>query len=400
MPKISERGRMIPSSPIRKLTKFAEIAAQKGIYIYHLNIGQPDIHTPKELWDAVKNIDLDVLAYSPSSGYEDLRIKYAAYFSERRDLKNFHADDILITTGASEALLFTMLALFDDGDEIIAMEPLYANYVGYSLSSGIQMKPITTRFEDGFALPSIDDFEKTITSRTKAILICNPSNPTGYIYSDAELERLKEIALKHDLFIISDEVYREFNYTGQPHKSMMTFKELENHVVLVDSISKRFSACGARIGMVASKNQKVLETILKFAQQRLSPPTIEQIGAKALFDVDDTYFEEVSREYQQRRNALVDGLNQIEGVKCHKPNGAFYCMVQLPVKDTEHFCQWMLEDFEYEGATVMMAPGSGFYATPGLGKNEVRMAYVLGVENLKKAVITLEQGLKTYRERY
>ena len=396
MPKVSERGQTIPSSPIRKLSKYAETSAKKGVHIYHLNIGQPDIYTPKELWDAVKNIDLNVLEYSPSSGYEDLRIKYAAYFSERRGLKHLSADDILITTGASEALLFTMLALFDEGDEIIAMEPLYANYVGYSLSSGIKMKPITTKFEDGFALPSIDEFERTITSRTKAILICNPSNPTGYIYSDAELERLKEIALKHDLFIISDEVYREFNYTGKAHKSMMSYPELENHVVLVDSISKRFSACGARIGMVASKNKTVLDTILKFAQQRLSPPTIEQIGAKALFDVDDTYFEEVSKEYRQRRDILVDGLNQIPGVKCHKPNGAFYCMVQLPVKDTEHFCQWMLESFEYNGATVMMAPGSGFYATKGLGKNEVRMAYVLNTGNLKKAVETLAEGLKTY----
>ncbi len=387
----------MPSSPIRKLAGYADAAKKNGVHIYHLNIGQPDIATPKEFWNAVKKIDLEVLAYSPSNGYEDLRIRYAQYFSEKCGLKHLTANDLLISTGASEALFFTMLSLFDEGDEVIVTEPLYANYIGYSRSGNIKMKAISTKFEDGFALPSIDEFEKAITERTKAILICNPSNPTGYNYSVDELERLRDIAIKHDLFIISDEVYREFNYTGTPHISMMSYPEIEQHVILIDSLSKRFSACGARIGMVATKNKEVLDTVLKFAQQRLSPPTVEQIAAKALFDVDDEYFIEVNKEYVQRRDVLVAGLNKIEGVKCHTPKGAFYCMVQLPVKDTDHFCQWMLEHFTYEGATVMMAPGGGFYSTEGLGKDEVRIAYVLESEALKKAMRCLEEGLKVYK---
>lgn len=388
----------MPSSPIRKLASFADAAKKNGVHIYHLNIGQPDIATPKEFWDAVKKIDLEVLAYSPSNGYEDLRIRYAQYFSEKCGLKHLTANDILISTGASEALFFTMLSLFDEGDEVIVTEPLYANYIGYSRSGNVKMKAITTRFEDGFALPSIDEFEKAITDRTKAILICNPSNPTGYNYTVDELDRLRDIAIKHDLFIISDEVYREFNYTGEPHRSMMSYPEIEQHVILIDSLSKRFSACGARIGMVATKNKEVLDTILKFAQQRLSPPTVEQIGSKALFDVDDEYFVEVNKEYIQRRDVLVAGLNAIPGVKCHTPKGAFYCMVQLPVIDTDHFCQWMLESFTYEGATVMMAPGAGFYSTEGLGKDEVRIAYVLESSALKRALECLEKGLDTYKQ--
>lgn len=400
MPTISEKGRLMPSSPIRKLAKYADAAKKNGVHIYHLNIGQPDIATPQEFWDAVKKIDLSVLSYSPSNGYEDLRIRYAQYFADKCGLTHLTANDVLITTGASEALFFTMLSIFDEGDEVIVTEPLYANYIGYSRSGNIKMKAITTTFDNGFALPSIDEFEKAITPKTKAILICNPSNPTGYNYTEDELDRLRDIALKHDLFIISDEVYREFNYTGVPHRSMMSYPEIEQNVILVDSLSKRFSACGARIGMVATKNKEVLDTILKFAQQRLSPPSVEQIGAKALFDVDDSYFEEVNKEYIHRRDVLVKGLNQIEGVKCPTPKGAFYCMVQLPVKDTDHFCQWMLEFFTHEGATVMMAPGAGFYATEGLGKDEVRVAYVLESKALEKAISCLKHGLKKYKEEY
>ncbi|MCZ2393761.1 MAG: pyridoxal phosphate-dependent aminotransferase [Chitinophagales bacterium] len=397
MPTPSNRGLSMPSSPIRKLTPFAEQAKKNGIHIYHLNIGQPDIETPQEFWDAVKNINLKVLAYSPSSGFDDLRIEYAKYFSEKRGLPHINFEDILITTGASEALLFTMLSIFDAGDEIIGTEPLYANYVGYAKSAGVIMKAITTHFEDQFSLPSIDDFEKAISERTKAILICNPNNPTGYRYSDDELDRLKDIALKHNIFIISDEVYREFSYSDIPYKSMLSYPEIEQNVIMIDSMSKKYSACGARIGTVVTKNKDVLDTILKFAQQRLSPPTVEQIGSKALFNVNDEYFKIVNKEYILRRDTLVDGLNSIKGVKCHSPKGAFYCMVQLPIRDSDHFCQWILESFSYEGGTVMMAPGTGFYSTEGLGKNEVRMAYVLQVEELKKAVRCLEKGLEKYQ---
>ena len=387
----------MPSSPIRKLTPFAESAEKKGIHIYHLNIGQPDIATPANFWEAIQKINLQVLAYSPSSGYDYIREKYAAYFADKCGLTNINARDLLITTGASEALLFTMLSLFDEGDELIVPEPLYANYVGYAKSASVQSVAVTAFIDNGFALPPIEEFEKKITAKTKAILICNPSNPTGYIYSLEELKKLRDIAIKHDLFIISDEVYRVFNYTDTPHISMMSFPEIEQHVILIDSLSKKFSACGARIGTVVSKNKEVLQTILKYAQQRLSPPTVEQIGSNAMFDVEDSYFEEVKAEYIHRRNVLVSGLNQIEGVKCPTPTGAFYCMVELPVKDSEHFCQWMLESFSYEQSTVMMAPGSGFYATAGLGTNQVRMAYVLQAPDLEKAVKCLDEGLKAYK---
>ena len=400
MPKVSKKGKSMPSSPIRRLAPYAEAAVKKGVHIYHLNIGQPDIPTPKEFWDAVKQIDVDVLAYSPSGGYIELREKYAEYFREQCHLKQITSDDVLITTGASEGLFFTILSLFDEGDELIIQEPLYANYIGYSKSGNVKIKAITTNFEDGFKLPSIDEFERNITERTKAILICNPSNPTGYNYSKEELERLKDIALKHGLFIISDEVYRVFNYSDEEHISMLSFPEIEQHVVLVDSLSKKYSVCGARIGAVVSKNKEVLETVLKFAQQRLSPPTVEQLGAISLFDVDQQYFLGVRDEYIERRDVLVNALNAVDGVRCHTPMGAFYCMVQLPVIDTEHFCQWILEDFSYEGDTVMMAPGSGFYSTEGLGRDEVRMAYVLEKSLLKKAVKCLEEGLKEYKNKY
>lgn len=386
----------MPASPIRKLARYADAAKHKGVKIYHLNIGQPDIETPHQFWDAVRHIERKVLEYSPSNGYAELREKYAAYFVAKCGVKDLTPDDLLITTGASEALFFTLLSILDEQEEIIIPEPLYANYVGYANSGNVKIKAITTTFESGFAMPSIDTFEANITPKTRAILICNPNNPTGYNYSLEELERLKAIALKHDLFIISDEVYREFNYTDEQHHSMLNFPELSQHVILIDSLSKRFSACGARIGMVATKNKEVLDTVLKFAQQRLSPPTLEQLAAISLFDVEDDYFKRVKAEYKKRRDTLVKGLNEIPGVHCHNPGGAFYCMVQLPVKDSDHFCQWMLESFTYKNATVMMAPGAGFYATPGLGKQEVRIAYVLQQEDLKAAIECLKAGLETY----
>jgi len=398
MPRISNKGKSMPASPIRKLAPFAEQAKKNGINIYHLNIGQPDIETPHQFWEAIKNIDRKVLEYSPSNGFEEVRNKYAQFFQKRYGLTNLFPEDILVTTGGSEALLFTLFSLLDAEDEIIIPEPLYANYIGFSKSGNIKVQPIPTTFDNAFALPSIDDFEKVINEKTKAILICNPNNPTGYFYSREELERLKEIVLKHDLFIICDEVYRDFIYDDNlKYTSILEFSELENHAILIDSLSKRFSACGARIGMVATKNKEVLQTILKFAQQRLSPPTVEQLGAIAMFDVEENYFTKVNIEYKKRRDTLVEGLNKIEGVKCHTPGGAFYCIVQLPVKDSDDFCQWMLSDFNYEGETVMMAPASGFYATQGKGKNEVRIAYVLNSIDLKKAMKCLEEGLKVYK---
>jgi aspartate aminotransferase len=399
MPNISQKGSAMPASPIRKLAPYAEQAKKNGIYIYHLNIGQPDIETPYQFWDAIKKIDRKVLEYSPSNGYEEVRNKYAQFFQNRYGLKNLLPDDLLVTTGGSEALLFTLFSILDAEDEIIIPEPLYANYIGFSKSGNIQVRPIPTSFDDGFALPSIDEFEKVINGKTKAILICNPNNPTGYFYSKEELSRLKEIVLKHDLFIICDEVYRDFIYdTTIKYTSILEFPELEKHAILIDSLSKRFSACGARIGMIATKNKEVLQTALKFAQQRLSPPTVEQLGAIAMFDVEDHYFTKVNTEYRKRRDTLVEGLNKIDGVKCHSPGGAFYCIVQLPVKDSDAFCQWMLSDFNYEGETVMMAPASGFYATDGKGKNEVRIAYVLNSIDLNKAIKCLEEGLKAYKE--
>ena len=400
MPNISDKGRSMPASPIRKLAPYAEQAKRNGIHIFHLNIGQPDIETPYQFWDAIRNIDRKVLEYSPSDGFEEVRNKYANFFQTRYNLQQLLPDDILITTGGSEALLFTLFSILDPDDEIVIPEPLYANYIGFSKSGNIKVRPIPTNIENGFALPSIDEFEKVINKKTKAILICNPNNPTGYAYSDEELNRLKEIVLKYNLFLISDEVYRDFIYSDhEKYTSVLELPELEQHAILIDSISKRFSACGARIGMVASKNKLVLETVLKFAQQRLSPPTVEQLGAIAMFDVEENYFTKVSIEYRKRRDALVEGLNKIEGVVCPTPGGAFYCIVQLPVEDTDEFCQWMLSDFNYNGETVMMAPASGFYATEGKGKNEVRIAYVLNIVDLNKAIKCLEEGLNAYKNR-
>lgn len=400
MPRISNKGKAMPASPIRKLAPFAEQAKKNGIHIFHLNIGQPDIETPYQFWEAIKNIDRKVLEYSPSDGFELMRNKYVDFFQKRYGLVNLLPEDILVTTGGSEALLFTLLSIADAGEEIIIPEPLYANYIGFSKSGSISVKPIPTTFENAFALPSIDEFENVITEKTKAILLCNPNNPTGYFYKKEELIRLKEIVLKHDLFIICDEVYRDFIYDENiEYTSILEFPELKEHAILIDSLSKRFSACGARIGMVATKNKMVLQTVLKFAQQRLSPPTVEQLGAIAMFDVEQNYFSKVNTEYKKRRDVLVAGLNAIKGVRCHIPGGAFYCIVQLPVEDTDDFCQWMLSDFSYENSTVMMAPASGFYATEGKGKNEVRIAYVLNINDLNKAIKCIEEGLKAYNKR-
>jgi aspartate aminotransferase len=394
MPKLSNRGTSMPASPIRKLVPFAEQAKRNGKKIYHLNIGQPDIKTPPSAIQAVKDADIEVLAYSHSAGNESYRRKLVDYYAGH-DISIDHSD-IIVTTGASEAILFTMMSCLNPDDEVIVPEPFYANYNGFALAGGVNVVPITARIETGFALPPIADFEKVITDKTKAILICNPSNPTGYLYSEEELDALKEIVLKHDLFLFVDEVYREFVYDGKKHKSVLAIDGIEENVVVLDSISKRYSACGARIGAVVSKNKSFIDTAMKFAQARLSPPTLAQILAEATLDVDPSYISNAIGEYDNRRKALVNRLNQMEGVLCPTPTGAFYAFVQLPIDSSDKFCRWMLEDFDYNGETVMMAPGSGFYSTEGLGNNEVRLAYVLNEGDLEKALTALEAGLKAY----
>ncbi|MGB0862101.1 MAG: pyridoxal phosphate-dependent aminotransferase [Saprospiraceae bacterium] len=394
MPKLSNRGTSMPASPIRKLVPFAEQAKRNGKKIYHLNIGQPDIKTPPSAIQAVKDADIEVLAYSHSAGNESYRRKLVDYYASH-DITIDHSD-IIITTGASEAILFTMMSCLNPEDEVIVPEPFYANYNGFALAGGVNVVPITARIDTGFALPPIADFEKVITDKTKAILICNPSNPTGYLYSEEELEALKQIVLKHDLFLFVDEVYREFVYDGNKHKSVLSIDGIEENVVVLDSISKRYSACGARVGAVVSKNKSFIATAMKFAQARLSPPTLAQILAEATLDVDPSYISDAIGEYDNRRKTLVNRLNEMEGVICPTPTGAFYAFVQLPIDSSDKFCRWMLEDFDYNGETVMMAPGSGFYSTKGLGNNEVRLAYVLNEDDLKRALIALEAGLKAY----
>lgn len=396
MPNISERAILMPASPIRKLVPFAEAAEARGVKIYKLNIGQPDIETPKEYFEAIQNSNLKVLAYSHSAGNETYRRKLAKYYQNNEIDINF--EDLLITTGGSEALLFGIMTCLNPGDEIIIPEPFYANYNGFSRASGVVVKPITAKIENGFALPEIQEFEKLITAKTKAILICNPNNPTGYLYTKDELFALKEIVLKHDLFLFADEVYREFAYDGRTHTSVLTINGLEKNAIVVDSVSKRYSACGARIGALVSKNKEVINTALKFAQARLSPPTIAQIGAEAALDVEMSYFEEVIEEYISRRDLVVEALNKMDGVICPTPGGAFYCTVQLPIDDCDKFCQWMLESFDHAGQTVMMAPATGFYASQGLGKKEVRIAYVLNKVDLKNAMKCLEIALQEYND--
>ncbi|MGB3590461.1 MAG: pyridoxal phosphate-dependent aminotransferase [Nonlabens sp.] len=396
MPQISEKGRAMPSSPVRKLVPFAEAAKAKGKHIYQLNIGQPDIATPQVALDAIKNIDMDVLAYSHSAGNESYRSKLAAHYTRLGMYVGI--DDIIISTGGSEALLFAMGSICDQGDEVIIPEPFYANYNGFATASGVTVKPIKTSIDDNFALPSIAAFEEVITDRTKAIIICNPGNPTGYLYTQEELDQLTDLVLEHDLFLVADEVYREFAYDGRKHHSVLQQERLDNHAIMIDSVSKRFSMCGARIGCIVSKNKEVMGAAMKFAQARLSPPTLAQIAAEAALDVDDHYFEEVAATYIDRRDSLIAGLEKIEGLKVANPGGAFYCVAQLPVKDSDHFAQWLLEEFDVDNETIMVAPAAGFYSTPGMGKNEIRIAYVLEKRSLEKAVNILDAALKVYKD--
>ena len=394
MPKISFRGENMPASPIRKLVPFAEKAKIRGVKIYHLNIGQPDIETPHQMMDAVKNTNLKVLEYSHSAGFESYRRKLVQYYAKYGIELNHH--QIMITTGGSEAILFGMMCCLDAGDEVIIPEPLYANYNGFTTASNIVVKPITSYIETGFALPPISEFEKLITPKTKAILICNPNNPTGYLYTKEELLQLRDLVLKYDLFLFADEVYREFVYDGNEQFSVLNMEGIDENVVLMDSISKRYSACGARIGALISKNNKVMETALKFAQARISPATLEQILAEAFLDVPDSYFTEVEKEYVERRNLCVERLNAMDGVLCPTPGGAFYAIARLPIDDSDKFCQWLLESFHLNNETVMLAPATGFYSTPGLGKNEVRIAYVLNKNDINKAMDCLDAALKVY----
>lgn len=394
MPSISSKAVQMPASPIRKLVPFAEAAYKQGKTVYHLNIGQPDIHTPETAIAAVKVADLSIIEYSHSAGFQSYRDKLAEYY--RKSDIPVNSEDIIITTGGSEALVFGFMSTCDPGDEVIIPEPFYANYNGFAVMAGLNVVPVTASIESGFALPPIEEFEKKVTNKTKAIVICNPGNPTGYLYSQEELERLRDLVKKHDLFLFADEVYREFCYDGAVPYSVMNLEGIENNVIMIDSVSKRYSMCGARIGALISKNKEVMTSALKFAQARLSPPTIEQIASEAALATPQSYFDEVVSEYVERRDIMVDGLNSIPGVFCPKPRGAFYCVAKFPVDSAEKFCQWLLEDFEYEGATVMMAPANGFYSTKGAGEQEARIAYVLKKESLEKAVKCLEEALKVY----
>lgn len=395
MPKLSQRGQSTPASPIRKLVPYSDAAKKRGIHVYHLNIGQPDIETPPAFMEAVRNADLKVVAYSHSAGNESLRNKIIDYH-ERSGITGLTLDNLLVTTGGSEALRFAISSCMDAGDEVIIPEPFYANYNGFSIESGVKVVPITTRIEENFDLPEVEEFERLITPRTRAILICNPSNPTGKLYSLEDLQKLGEICKKHDLYLFADEVYREFAYDGKKHYSVLNLEGIENNAVVVDSISKRFSACGARIGCIVSRNKDVIATAMKFAQARLSPPTLAQVGAEAVYGLGPEYYQEVITEYVGRRDKLVEMLKEIPGVMIPEVSGAFYMTVQLPVDNAEQFCQWMLESFDLDGSTVMMAPASGFYATPGLGTDQVRIAYVLNKDALEKAMDCLAAGLKAY----
>lgn len=395
MPHISSRGHEMPASPIRRLVPYAEAAKKKGTIVYHLNIGQPDIETPPSALDAVRKANFKVLEYTHSAGNESYRRKLVSYYERNGITINYN--DIIVTTGGSEAIFFALLACLDAGDEIITTEPFYANYNGFAVEANVTIKTITANIENGFALPAIAKFEEAITNRTKAIIICHPNNPTGYLYTKEELESLRQIVLKHDLYLFSDEAYREFVYEGS-HFSAMNLEGVDQHVVLMDTISKRYSACGARLGALISRNKEVISTSLKFAQARLSPPGLAQILAEAAVDLPPDYFDGTKHEYQKRRNLMVSRLNNMPGVFCPNPGGAFYVVARLPVDDADHFCQWLLEDFSYDNQTVMLAPASGFYATPGLGKNEVRLAYVLNTDHIAKAMDCLEKALDVYRQ--
>jgi aspartate aminotransferase len=394
MPNISNKGFNMPESPIRKLVPFAENAKRKGKKVYHLNIGQPDIQTPSVALEAIKNFDDNVVEYSHSAGFESYRKGLASYY-QSLDI-DVSYNDLMVTTGGSEALLFALNSCLDAGDEIIIPEPFYANYNGFSISAGITVKPISTSIDNGFALPPIEDFVKLITPKTKAILICNPGNPTGYLYSHEELELLRDVVKKYNLFLFADEVYREFCYDGNSHCSVLSLDGLEKHAVVIDSTSKRYSMCGIRVGCIVSKNPEVINTALKFAQARLSPPTFGQVAGEAALSTPKSYFEDVINEYVARRDLLVNGLNKIDGVICPKPKGAFYAIAQLPVDNAEKFAQWLLEEFDYQNETLMVAPAAGFYSTEGEGNNQVRIAYVLNKDSLKRAIKCLEEALIQY----
>jgi aspartate aminotransferase len=393
MPTISQRGQLMPPSPIRKLVPYAEAAKKRGTKVFHLNIGQPDIATPQAMMDAVRNIDFRVLEYSHSAGNESYRQKLTEYYKTVGI--NITASEIIVTTGGSEAILFGMLACLDPGDEVIIPEPFYANYNGFAIAAGVKVVPVTSYIDNGFALPPISELEKKITPRTKAIIICNPNNPTGYLYTAEEMEQLRELLLRYPLFLFSDEAYREFCYDGT-QISAMHLKGVEDQVILMDTISKRYSACGARLGALVTKNKAVLDAAMKLAQARLSPPSFAQIAAEAAIDLPADYFEETRQEYCNRRDLLVARLNAMPGVYCPCPGGAFYAMARLPIDDSDLFCQWLLESFSHEGATVMLAPATGFYGTPGLGKQEVRLAYVLNSDSINQAMDCLEKALEVY----
>jgi aspartate aminotransferase len=395
MPKVSNKGKQMPESPIRKLVPYSEIAKSKGNKVYHLNIGQPDIATPEVAMNSIKNLDIKVLEYSHSAGFESYRRKLSQYY-KNHDLR-IDVEDIIITTGGSEALLFAMGSTMDFGDEIIIPEPFYANYNGFSTASGVTVVPVISTLESGFALPPIADFEKLITSKTKAILICNPGNPTGYLYSKDEMLQLAALVKKHDLFLIADEVYREFTYDGDVHYSVMNIPGIEENAIMIDSVSKRYSMCGARIGCIVSKNKELMATAMKFAQARLSPPTFAQIASEAALDTPQSYFDDVINEYRSRRDILIAELQTIEGVKVTKPKGAFYCIAELPIENADDFSQWLLESYDLNKETVMLAPAAGFYSTPGVGLNQVRIAYVLKKEDLVRSVAILKEALKVYK---
>ena len=394
MPSISIKGLSMPESPIRKLVPFAEAAKKKGRIVYHLNIGQPDINTPQIALDAVSVHSLKILAYTRSEGSEEYRQKISNYY-KKHDIY-VDTDEIIVTTGGSEALLFAFGSVMDVDDEIIIPEPFYANYNGFSTASGVNIVPVISKIEDNFALPPIEEFEKLITQKTKAILICNPGNPTGYLYSKEEIQKLAAIVKKHDLFLIADEVYREFAYDGVEHYSIMQEKSIQENAIMIDSVSKRYSMCGARIGCLVSKNKEVIATAMKFAQARLSPPTLAQIASEAALATPQSYFDDVIEEYVERRNTLIAGLKEIEGVKVATPKGAFYCVVELPIKNSDHFAQWLLESFHVNNETVMVAPAGGFYSSPGVGLNQIRIAYVLNKESLLKTINILKEALKVY----
>ena len=394
MPKISNKGKMMPASPIRKFVPYAEAAKKRGVKVYHLNIGQPDIKTPEIALDAVRNYKDILVAYSHSAGIASYREKLAGYYKKHNIY--IEPDEIIVGAGASEALLFAMQSIMDPGDEIIIPEPFYANYNGFATNAGINIVPINSTIETGFALPSIAEFEKSITDKTKAILVCNPNNPTGYLYSKEELLVLKDLALKYDLFLIADEVYREFCYDGKTHYSVMNLDGLDQNVVLIDSVSKRYSMCGVRIGVIISKNKELMAAAMKFAQARLSPPSLGQVAAEAAIATPDSYFTEVLEEYHKRRDTVVKDINSIKGAFCPNPSGAFYVVAKLPIDDADKFCQWLLEDFNYNNTTVMLAPATGFYSTKGRGMDEVRISYVLNVDDLNHAMKALEEALKVY----